>query len=432
MKVLVVGSGGREHAIVATLLRSGRRPEVLCAPGNAGIGAEARLVEGSGDSPEGIESLLGLARDEGIDLTVVGPEAPLVLGIADRFAAAGLRVFGPSREAAALEGSKCRAKELLARHGIPTAPFRIFDDARPAMAHLERAAYPLVLKADGLAAGKGVIVARDRAEAAAGAEAILVERRFGDAGRRLLVEDFLPGSEVSLLVITDGEDFLPLETAQDYKQAFDGDEGPNTGGMGCYSPTIALEDPVIRDAVERIVRPTLAGLREEGVLFRGVLYCGLMLTAKGPQVLEFNVRLGDPETQAILVRLKTDLLEVFERAVEGRLRGVRLEWDRRHSVCVVATSGGYPGTHATGFPITGLEGVRTSAPDVRVFHAGTRRAPSGEVLTSGGRVLGVTALGATRAEARAKAYAALEGIRFEGMRYRQDIGAEARGSKPGP
>ncbi len=424
MKILVVGSGGREHALVSTLGRSPRKPALYCAPGNAGIASEARIADIAADSAQGIENLLHFAKDEAIDMTVVGPEVPLVLGIADRFEAAGLKVFGPSRAAALLEGSKCHTKEFLARHGIPTAGFRIFDDARHAASHVERAAFPVVLKADGLAAGKGVIVARNRAEALAAVDAILVERRFGDAGNRLLVEDFLPGSEMSLLVIADGESFISLETAQDYKPALDGDKGPNTGGMGCYSPYFPLTDPVIRTAVEKIVRPTFDGLGRDGVVFRGVLYVGLMLTKDGPQVLEFNVRLGDPETQAILVRLKSDLAQVLELAIAGRLGNAKLEWDPRPSVCVVAASGGYPGKYEAGRRITGLESV--ADPDVKVFHAGTKRGPAGEVLTSGGRVLAVTAIARSREGARAKAYEALSRIQFEGMHFRRDIGAGER------
>ncbi|HVR76326.1 MAG TPA: phosphoribosylamine--glycine ligase [Planctomycetota bacterium] len=424
MKILVAGSGGREHALVSTLLRSPRKPRLYCAPGNAGIALEAQLVPIAPDSEEGIKKLVRFALSEGIDLTVVGPEPPLVLGIADLFEEAGLKVFGPRRAAARLEGSKCHAKEFLIRHDIPTAGFRIFDDARAAASHVERAALPVVLKADGLAAGKGVIVARTRGEALSAVDAILVERRFGAAGERLLVEEFLPGSELSLLVITDGESSVPLETAQDYKPLLDGDQGPNTGGMGCYSPYRELTDPVTRAALESVVEPTLKGLRKDGVDFRGLLYCGLMLTAEGPRVLEYNVRFGDPETQAILCRLETDLVELCERAIEGRLGGFRATWDRRHAVCVVAASPGYPARQRTGHKISGLSGP--FPPGVKVFHAGTSAAPDGSVLTSGGRVLGVTALGADRSSARTVAYEALSRIHFEGMQFRSDIGAGPR------
>jgi len=424
MKVLVLGSGGREHALVSALLESPRRPRVFCAPGNAGIAGEAAVIDASADTEAGIAKLLDFARSEGIDLTVVGPEAPLVLGVADAFEGAGLRVFGPSREAARLEGSKCFTKEFLERHSIPTAAFAIFDDASRARAHVEKADLPMVLKADGLAAGKGVIVARDRAEALAAVDAILVERRFGDAGSRLVVEEFLPGSELSLLVVTDGDGFVLLETAQDYKPVFDGDRGPNTGGMGSYSPYYSLEDPIVGTAVERIVKPTLRGLERDGIRFRGLLYVGIMLTRRGPEVLEFNVRFGDPETQAILLRLQSDLLELFERAIEGRLAGYSPRWDPRHSICVVAASGGYPGKYPTGLEIHGLDEARSRG--VKVFHAGTRRGPGGEALTAGGRVLGVAALGETREAAREKAYGALSRIHFEGIHYRRDVGAPGR------
>lgn len=427
MKILVVGSGGREHALVSTLARSPRRPTLHCAPGNAGIAREAACFPAAPDTPAGIQALVEKARSERYDLVVVGPEAPLVLGLADALGEAGITTFGPSRAAARLEGSKCFTKEFLARHSIPTAAFRIFESAPAAMAHLEVRDGPVVLKADGLAAGKGVIVARNRAQALAAAEAILVERRFGTAGDRLLVEDFLPGSELSLLVVTDGEAFVCLETAQDYKQVQDGDQGANTGGMGCYSPALGLGDPVIQTAVERIVRPTLAGLRSEGVRFQGVLYVGIMLTPRGPEVLEFNVRLGDPETQAVLFRLESDLVELLERASRGRLEGYQCRWSPQAAVCVVATSAGYPDKYPTGLPISGLEAAE--APDVKVFHAGTRAGASGEILTAGGRVLGVTARGATREAARKRAYDSLGKIHFEGIHFRRDIAAPGRGGQ---
>jgi phosphoribosylamine--glycine ligase len=424
MKVLVVGSGGREHALVKALRSSPRKPQVICAPGNAGIARDSLTADIAAGDREGIERLVAYARDASVDLTVVGPETPLVLGIANRFAAEGLKVFGPDAAAAQLEGSKCFTKEFLARHRIPTAPFRTFADAEAAERHLDAVTFPAVIKADGLAAGKGVVVARDRVEAASTVRSMLVEGCFGDASRRLVIEDCLRGSELSLMILTDGESFVPLETAQDYKQLLDGDQGPNTGGMGSYSPYFRLDDPVLGQVFANIVRPTLRGFREDGLRFRGVLYVGLMLTASGPQVLEFNVRFGDPEAQAILSRLRSDFLELLERTIEGRLADLQLAWDPRHSVCVVAASGGYPGKHATGHRISGLEQV--TDPDVTVFHAGTARGPESEVVTSGGRVLGVTALAADREGARAKAYAALSRIRFEGIQYRKDIGAGGR------
>jgi phosphoribosylamine--glycine ligase len=431
-KVLVVGGGGREHALVSALAASPSRPAVYCAPGNAGIAAEAEIVELSPDSAVGIERLLEFARSSAIDLTVVGPEAPLVLGIADRFEEAGLAVFGPPAAGARLEGSKSFTKEFLARHHIATAAFEVFEEAADARRHVESCPLPVVLKADGLAAGKGVIVARERREALEAVDAILLERRFGEAGRKLVVEEFLEGAELSLMVITDGSSYLPLETAQDYTAAYDGGLGPNTGGMGAFSPHRPLGEPAMQRVLQSVIRPTLAGLREEGIAFRGVLYAGLMLTRGGPRVLEFNVRLGDPETQPILYRLRSDFLAVVTAALAGTeappdetLARQVLEWDPRPAVCVVAASGGYPGSYRKGLRIEGFDAAFQSTPpgELKIFHAGTARGPSGEVVTAGGRVLGVTALGATREEARRRAYRALEEIRFEGMSYRRDIAA---------
>ena len=424
MRVLVIGSGAREHAIVHAISRSSCRPEILCTPGNAGIAQEARILEPFPEGPEGIDRLLAEAGRLRPDLTIVGPEAPLVLGIVDRFEAAGFRIFGPSKSASRLEGSKCFTKEFLARHGIPTARFRIFEDAGRARAHVEKVPLPVVLKADGLAAGKGVIVAQGRKEAVEAVEAILVERRFGAAGSRVVVEDCLRGSEISFFIVTDGESYVPFETAQDYKPALDGDRGPNTGGMGSYSPYHTLVDPRIVEITERIVRPTLEGLRKDGITYRGILYVGIMLTSDGPQVLEFNVRLGDPEAEALLPRLRTDMVELVEKTLAGKLADFRLVWDPRPAVTVVAASPGYPGKYPTGRPITGLDSV--TDPDVKVFHAGTRVDADGRVVTAGGRVLAISALGATRREARERAYDALAKIRFDGMHSRSDIGAEGR------
>lgn len=423
MKVLIIGSGGREHAIVSSFLASARKPEVICAPGNAGIALEARTENLSSGSSEDLDRLVDLARGEGVDLTVVGPEAPLVLGIVERFESAGLKILGPGKDAAQLEGSKCFTKEFLARHDIPTAAFRIFDDAGAARAWVEKRECPVVLKADGLAAGKGVLVAPDRAEALAAVEAILVERRFGEAGSRMIVEDCLVGSEISFFVVCDGESYVALETAQDYKLALDGDRGPNTGGMGSYSPYYSLHDPLIREIREQVVDRTMAGLRKDGIVYRGVLYIGLMLTDAGPQVLEFNVRLGDPEAQVLLPRMRTDMVELSERALEGRLGDLEMSWDPRPAVTVVAASPGYPGSYPKGLEISGLGSV--TDPDAKVFHAGTR-SDGDSIVTSGGRVLAVTALGESRGAAREKAYAALSGIRFEGMHFRTDIAAEGR------
>lgn len=429
MKVLVVGSGGREHALVSALRASSSVDEVFCAPGNAGIGQEATLLDARLQTPAGIEALAGEAKEKGIDLTVVGPEAPLVAGMVDEFESRGLRVFGCSKSAAQLEGSKSFTKEFLARHAIPTAAFAIFDRAEAAYEHIEKSAVPVVVKADGLAAGKGVIVAQSREEACAAVDAMMVERRFGAAGERVVIEECLRGSEISLFVLSDGNDYVLLETSQDYKPIFDGDRGPNTGGMGTYSPYFSVDDPIVERARKEILEPTLNGMRSDGHPFRGVLYAGLMLTESGPQVIEYNVRFGDPEVQSLLIRLRSDFLELVDRAIDGELQGYCPEWDPRHAVCVIAASGGYPDRYATGKAITGLDSI--TSPDVKVYHAGTARGAhedgsGGEIVTSGGRVLGVTALGDTRDLARERAYGALENIRFEGMQFRKDIGLGSR------
>lgn len=425
-KALVIGSGGREHAIVSALNRSPTQPEVICAPGNGGIAKEARTVEINAAAPEDLDRLVEFARQEKIDITIVGPEAPLVLGVVDRFEAAGLNVFGPPASGARLEGSKCFMKEFFVRHGIPTASFKIFDTPDEARRYVETCPIPTVVKADGLAAGKGVIVCRERQEALDAVDAIMVERRFGEAGSRAIVEECLEGDEISILVVTDGTDFIPLETAQDYKPAFDGGLGPNTGGMGSYSPYLSLGSKTVQRAIEDIISPSISGLRAESIPFRGVLYAGLMLTDSGPKILEYNVRFGDPETQPILSRLRTDIYRLFEATVsEAGLARFTLDWDDRAAVCVVAASGGYPGPYAKGHVISGLEEAEAVSTDgsVKVFHAGTGLDADGRVVTAGGRVLGITALGDTQEEARTTAYAAAGKIRFEGMRSRSDIAA---------
>jgi phosphoribosylamine--glycine ligase len=433
MKILVLGAGGREHALAWKLSQSPQKPEVLCAPGNGGIAREFTCLEipqGLG-SAEGIDGALRLAKETGAELTVVGPEAPLALGITERFVAEGLRIFGPTSEAARLESSKCFAKDFLDRHEIPTAAYRSFDDPGEARKFVEKLRLPVVIKADGLAEGKGAFVCRDRNEALAAVDTILVQRRFGEAGHRLIVEDYLPGTEMSLLVLTDGETYLPLETARDYKPIRDGDQGPNTGGMGSYSPLRSLEDPALGEVVDKIVGPTLAGLRGEGIRFQGVLYFGLMLTSDGPQVLEFNVRFGDPEIQSIVMRLRSDLVELLTAVAEGKLDGATTEWDPRPALSVVAASGGYPGPFQTGFAISGLEEAEATGEsgDLKVFYAGVRQGKSTggkpEIVTAGGRVLAVTALGSDLQGARRTAYEAMEKIQFERIVFRKDIGLTA-------
>ena len=415
MKILVLGSGGREHALVWKLRQSPRASAIYCAPGNAGIAAHAVCVPLRVTEQE---ALLQFAKDERIDLTIVGPDDALAAGIVDLFQAHGLRIFGPTQRAAQLESSKIFAKEFMQRHGIPTARSGSFSDSIAAQNFCRSARYPLVVKADGLALGKGVVIAETPGEAEAAIREIMDERKFGDAGSSILIEEFLTGEECSIHALVDGKNYLLFPTAQDHKRALDGDQGLNTGGMGTFSPAVKLVTPEIEERIHReVLAPFLAGLARDGLDYRGMLFPGLMITADGPKVLEFNCRFGDPETQVLLTRLDSDLVDLLEATIDGRLAHVPARWKPESAVCVILASGGYPGTYASGKPITGLDRV---ADDITVFHAGTKR-DSGELVTAGGRVLGVTALAGDLATAREKAYSAVEGIAFEGRQFRRDI-----------
>ncbi len=420
MKVLVVGGGGREHALVWKLASSPKVSELHCAPGNAGIAAQARCVP---ISAEDIAGLGDYARANSIDLTVVGPEAPLAHGIEGAFREKGLRIFGPTQEAAMLEGSKAFSKDFCARHHIPTAESRTFSDPEEALRHVRSRCLPMVVKADGLAAGKGVIICNTIEDAEAAVRHIMVECRFGGAGCKVVIEDFLRGEEASFIAVCDGENVLPLASSQDHKRVNDGDLGPNTGGMGAISPASLMTSELTKTVMDRVMRPAVRGMAADGMPFRGTLYAGLMIDEDGPKVLEFNVRMGDPETQPLLMRMKTDLVEVLMAATEGGLAGMTLEWDERPSVCVVMASGGYPGEYEKGKVISGLDEA-CSLEDVVVFHAGTRL-EGDRVVTSGGRVLGVTALGRDMGAAIGRAYEAVSKISWDGAHYRKDIGARA-------
>jgi len=420
MKVLVVGGGGREHALCWKLAQSPLVEKVYCAPGNAGIALEAECHP---IKVTDFKALADLVKKERIDLTVVGPEDPLAQGIVDYFEEQGLRIFGPKAAAAQIEGSKVFAKELMRKYGVPTAEFEVFDDPQKAMAYVEKKGAPIVVKADGLAAGKGVIVCHTVEEARKAIEKIMIEKAFGEAGDRVVIEECLFGEEASFMVITDGETILPLPSSQDHKPLLDGDKGPNTGGMGAYSPAPVVTEALAQEIMETIMRPVIQGLAKEGRPYQGVLYGGLMISGGRPYVLEFNCRFGDPEAQPVLMRLKSDLAEIIKASFEGKLAEQKIEVDPRAAVCVVMASKGYPGAYEKGKVIKGLSKV-TRMKDVKVFYAGVAR-KGRQFVTAGGRVLGVTALGKDIPEAIKRAYTAVEKISWEGVHYRKDIGAKA-------
>ena len=420
MKVLILGSGGREHALAWAVAGSERVSEVVCAPGNGGIAQVARCVP---VDLKDLDSMIRLAAAEQPGLTIVGPELPLSLGIVDALQARGMRVFGPSRKAAMLETSKGFAKRFLQRHAIPTANYAVCGSLSEVEQALDMFHAPVVVKADGLAAGKGVLICNSRGEALESAKGLFSGAVLGEAERQVVVEEFLEGDEISFLCLSDGRHVAPLVAAQDHKRIGEGDTGPNTGGMGVYSTDELLDAAMQEWILRHIAEPTIAGMASEDAPFAGVLYCGLMMTARGPQVLEFNARFGDPETQAILLRLQSDLVEALEACVEGRLAESEMRWMPGASACVVASSAGYPGTYKTGFPIAGLAEA-AQVPGVEVFHAGSAQV-NGQLLTAGGRVLAVSAVGETLQMALDRAYQAMGEIRFEGMYYRRDIGHRA-------
>jgi phosphoribosylamine--glycine ligase len=416
VKILVIGSGGREHALAWKLKQSRSVEQIFCAPGNAGT---AKVAENVPIGPTDLAALVRFAKGNAVDLTIVGPDDPLALGVVDLFGAQGLRIFGPNKTAAKLESSKIFAKELMRRKNIPTATAQTFTDCNEALAYCEELEFPIVIKADGLALGKGVIIAADFETASSTIDAMMIQRRFGEAGRRIVIEEFLRGTECSVHALVDGTHYKFLASARDHKRAFDGDRGPNTGGMGAFSPAETWTSGLETQLNQKIMTPLLEGLREEGINFRGLLFPGLMVADGNARVLEFNCRFGDPETQVILPRLKSDLLPLLNAAIEGKLPDLKLEWDKRAAVAVVLASGGYPDKYETGKWISGLEEA-AAVPDVQIFHAGTRRV-NNEVVTAGGRVLTVTALGTSVSAARARAYDALAKIHFDGCQFRRDI-----------
>ena len=420
MKVLVVGGGGREHALVWKIAQSPRVTKIFCAPGNAGISEQATIVPIKANDLNG---LLEFALKKGIDLTVVGPEEPLTKGVVDLFESKGLTIFGSTQRASEIEGSKAFAKEMMKKYSIPTASYEIFEDHKEAIAYIRRHGAPIVVKADGLAAGKGVIVCKTVEEAMRSVEQIMLEKIFGDAGSRVVIEEYLVGEEASYIAFTDGKTILPMASSQDHKCIFDGDQGPNTGGMGAYSPAPVVTDEVHERIIEKILRPIIYGMGEEGRPYKGVLYAGLMIHDGHPKVLEFNARFGDPETQPVLMRMKGDIVPILEACMKGNLSQHKIEWDNRASTCVVMASKGYPGDYEKGKIIGGLKEV-SRMDGVFVFHAGTAL-KDGQIITNGGRVLGVTGLGEDIPRAIERTYQAVKKISWDGVQYRMDIGQKA-------
>jgi phosphoribosylamine--glycine ligase len=418
MKVLVVGGGGREHAIIWKLAKSPKQPKLYCAPGNPGIAELATCVN---IGAEDVQALADFAEQEGIDLTVVGPEAALLAGIADEFEKRGLRIYGPKKGAAMIEGSKSFAKEVMAAQNVPTAAAAYFGELEAAKEYVRSQGAPIVIKADGLAAGKGVVVAKTVEEAEAALDMMMRDKAFGDSGAQVVVEEFLSGQEATVMAFVSGDTVKLMVPAQDHKPVFDGDQGPNTGGMGTYSPVPAVDEALLKQVEETIIRPVLYFLANNGTAFKGTLYAGLMLTEQGPKVIEFNARFGDPETQVVLPRLETDLLDIFNAVVDGTLADLDITWSDRAAVCVIMAAEGYPGSYRKGDVITGLDQAGENAV---IFHAGTKRTDQG-IVTNGGRVLGVTGFGTDLKAAQEAAYRTVEKVQFEGVHYRKDIAEKA-------
>jgi len=417
MKVLVVGGGGREHTIIWKLSQNRKISELYCAPGNGGISALAVCVPIKATDIDGI---VNFSKENNIDLVMVAPDDPLVAGMVDALQEAGIRAFGPVKAAAIIEGSKSFSKDLMRKYGIPTAGYEVFDSSEAALRYLDTCSAPVVVKADGLALGKGVIIAQSVDEAKAAVDNIMNDKVFGEAGNRVVIEEFLQGPEVSILAFTDGKTLVPMVSSQDHKRVFDKDQGPNTGGMGTFSPSRIYGQKLAEQCMKEIFLPTMEAMNKEGRKFKGILYFGLMITKDGPKVIEYNARFGDPETQVVLPRLKTDLLDIFDAIIDEKLSDMKIEWSDNAAVCVIAASGGYPGKYATGFEISGLEAAEANENTI-VFHAGTTYS-DGSFRTAGGRVLGVTAVEEDMDKAIARAYAGIEKLKFEGMHYRKDIG----------